>query len=130
MLLRQTGLLGGICFRYCAYKADKAGYDKIPQKLMWEMCEGDINKVTGRTAFDAMRKDDEAGKRVVSRYTEFVAIGVSNCINIFQPDILCIGGGISKEGDTLINPIKAYVEGENYARNISKSTEIKTAAPR
>ena len=32
MLLRQTGLLGGICFRYCAYKADKAGYDKIPQK--------------------------------------------------------------------------------------------------
>lgn len=101
---------------------------RYPKSVMWEMCEGDINKVTGRTAFDAMRKDDEAGKRVVSRYTEFVAIGVSNCINIFQPDILCIGGGISKEGDTLINPIRAYVEGENYARNISKNTEIKTAA--
>ena len=101
---------------------------RYPKSVMWELCGGDINNVNGRTAFDAMRKDDEAGKRVVARYIEFVAVGVSNVINIFQPEILCIGGGISKEGDTLIVPLKASVKGENYARNIPQTTEIRAAA--
>lgn len=101
---------------------------RYPSSVMWELCEGDINNVSGRTAFDGMRKGDDIAKRVVDRYIEYVAIGISNTINIFQPDILCVGGGISKEGSTLIDPIVAYVEGENYARHISKKTEIKTAA--
>ena len=100
---------------------------KYPKSVMWELCGGDINKVDGRTAFDAMRKGDVAGKMVVDKYVEYVAVGVSNNINIFQPDVLCIGGGISKEGDNLIKPIKAFLEGENYARNIEKNTEVKVA---
>ena len=101
---------------------------RYPKSVMWEMCENDINKVNGKTAFDAMRKGDDAGKMVVDKYIEYIAVGISNNIIIFQPDVLCIGGGISKEGDTLINPIKAYFDGENYARNIEKKTEIKVAA--
>lgn len=101
---------------------------RYPKSVMWELCDNDINKVNGKTAFDAMRKGDEAGKMVVDKYIEYIAVGVSNNIIIFQPEVLCIGGGISKEGDTLINPIKAYFEGENYARNIDKKTEIKVAA--
>lgn len=100
---------------------------KYPKSVMWELCGSDINKVDGRTAFDAMRKGDAAGKMVVDKYVEYVAVGVSNNINIFQPDVLCIGGGISKEGDNLIKPIKAFLEGENYARNIEKNTEVKVA---
>ena len=100
---------------------------RYPKSVMWELCEGDINNVSGRTAFDAMRKNDEAGKMVVDKYVEYVAVGISNNINIFQPDVLCIGGGISKEGDNLIKPIKAFLEGENYARNIEKNAEIKIA---
>ncbi|MBQ3817540.1 MAG: ROK family protein, partial [Clostridia bacterium] len=101
---------------------------KYPQSVMWDMCEGDINKVSGRTAFDAMRKGDLAGKKVVDDYIKYVAVGISNNINIFQPEVICIGGGVSKEGDTLVIPIREYVSGENYARNVEKKTEIKTAA--
>ncbi len=62
--------------------------------------------VVYKTVFDAMRKNDIAGKRVVDKYIEYLGVGVSNFINIFQPDVLCIGGGICKEGDTLIKPLK------------------------
>ena len=101
---------------------------RYPKSKMWEICGGDISKVSGRTSFDAMRAGDDTAKRVVDRYIEYVAIGISNNINIFQPDVLCVGGGISKEGGTLIDPIVAYVEGENYARHIAKKTQIKAAA--
>ena len=105
------------------FSDDWEGYTKVIE----EMCENDINKVSGKTAFDAMRKGDDAGKMVVDKYIEYIAVGVSNNIIIFQPEVLCIGGGISKEGDTLTKPIKAYVDGENYARNIEQQTEIKVA---
>lgn len=100
---------------------------KYPDTVMWEMVGGDINAVNGLTAFDAMRKGDEAGKQVVEKYIYYIAVGVANNINIFQPEIFCIGGGISKEGDNLIIPLKKYVEGDNYARNLKKKAVIKTA---
>ncbi len=100
---------------------------KYPKTIMWEMTGGDINAVNGITAFDAMRKGDEAGKQVVDKYLSYIAVGIANNINIFQPEILCIGGGISKEGETLTMPIKAIVEGDNYARNLKKKCIIKTA---
>ena len=100
---------------------------KYPKSIMWEMVKGDINAVSGRTSFDAMRKGDEAGKQVVEKYCNYVAVGIANNINIFQPEIICIGGGISKEGDTLIEPVKKIVLGDNYARNLAKNAIIKTA---
>ena len=100
---------------------------KYPDTVMWDLVDGDIKAVSGRTAFDALRKGDKAGKAVVDRYIEYLAVGIANNVNIFQPEILCIGGGISKEGDNLIVPLGEILAGENYARNIPNKVEIKTA---
>lgn len=101
---------------------------RCPDSVMWKLVGGDVNRVSGITAFDAMRKGDAAGKRVVDKYLHYVAVGITNMINIFQPDALCIGGGISKEGDTIIKPITDFVERERYSKNVEKQTLIKTAA--
>ncbi len=100
---------------------------KYPNTIMWQMCNNDINAVNGRTAFDAMRKGDDAGKLVVDKYIYYISVGIANCINIFQPEIICIGGGVSNEGDNLTEPIKKYVEGDDYARNVNNKSKIKTA---
>ena len=71
-----------------------------------------------------MRAGDDTAKRVVDRYIEYVAIGISNNINIFQPDVLCIGGGVCNEGDPLLLPMKEIVKKEVYTRNSPKNTEI------
>lgn len=102
--------------------------EKYKDSAMWELVEGDISKVNGRTAFDAMRKGDEAGKLVVDEYIKYLACGVTNIINTFQPDILCIGGGISHEGDTLMVPLKEIVSREVYSRNSARNTEIVAAS--
>ncbi len=100
---------------------------KYPNTIMWQMCNKDINAVNGRTAFDAMRQGDDAGKLVVDKYIYYISVGIANCINIFQPEIICIGGGVSNEGDNLTEPIKKYVEGDDYARNVTNKSKIKTA---
>jgi len=109
-------------------KTTKEEMQKNKLSIMWQMVDGDINKVSGRTAFDAMRKGDKSAKAAVDLYIKFLAAGITNTINIFQPDILCLGGGISKEGDYLINPLKEIVSREVYSRNSKKNAKIVTAA--
>ena len=94
---------------------------------MWNLVEGDLRNVTGRTAFDGYRMGDKSVCEVVDKYIQYIACGLTNVINIFQPDIICIGGGVSKEGDTLIAPLMGYVNAERFGKNLSKQTEIVTA---
>ena len=84
-------------------------------------------RVTGRTAFDAMRLGDKAGKEVVDLYLEYLACGLASIINIFQPRIITIGGGISGEGQSLIDALEPLVRAEQYGCGLVKLTDIRIA---
>lgn len=105
----------------------KQAMKRYPESEMWNLCGGSLDNVSGITAFNAMRKGDYAGKMVVDNYIGYIAVGLSNMINIFQPEVICIGGGISREGDTLIVPLREIVAGENYGRNMKEKVVIKAA---
>lgn len=96
--------------------------------LMWEMCGNDLNKADARIAFAAMKKGDRAGKEVVDMYISYLACGITNMINIFQPEVLLIGGGVCNEKDYLLKPLTEIVNADQYTRNQSVKTEIKIAA--
>ena len=89
--------------------------------------EKNDGKVSARHAFMAMREGDSAGKAVVDKYIKYLAAGITNVINIFQPDILCIGGGVCNEGDPLMKPMVGLVKKEVYTRMLDKNTEITVA---
>ena len=97
-----------------------------PGTVMAEYAERDGHS-SARHAFDAMRAGDAAGKAVVDKYIKYLASGITSVINIFQPDILCIGGGVCNEGDPLMVPLKDLVAKEVYTRMIEKNTKITVA---
>ena len=94
-----------------------------PDSIMNKMAE-ERGKVTARTSFDCMRAGDKYAKAVVDKYIKYLAAGITNTINTFQPDILCIGGGVCNEGDNLLIPLKAQVAKQIYSKNNAKNTEI------
>ncbi|MBR2877694.1 MAG: ROK family protein [Clostridia bacterium] len=83
--------------------------------IMNDMIDGNIDRVDGKTAFDAAKQGDKAALEVVKKYAEYVGCGIANIINIFQPEKVVIGGGISNQGDYLLNPIKEYCTLEVYS---------------
>ena len=91
---------------------------------MWQIVGGDLNKVDGRTAFQAMRAGDAAAKTVVDQYISYLSCGLLNCINILQPDILCVGGGIGNEGEALLTPVREIIDRESYSKYSTKQTQI------
>ncbi len=84
-------------------------------------------KISARTAFEAMKAGDEAGKEVVDEYIRYLACGLTNIVNIFQPEVISIGGGISGEKDNLLRPLIPIISKEQYGGGIVKSTVIKIA---
>lgn len=104
-------------------RMSKEAMAQFPESIMNKMAE-EKGKVTARTSFDAMRAGDKAAKDVVDTYIKYLAAGITNTINIFQPDVLCIGGGVCNEGDPLLLPVKALVEKEDFANKSEKRTEI------
>ena len=92
--------------------------------IMWDMIGGDIEKTSGRTAFAASRQGDRAGQEVVDEYIKYLAWGMINIVNIFQPEVFCIGGGVSGEGDYLLKPLTEIVDKYQYG---AASRDVKTA---
>lgn len=103
----------------------KAAMEKNPDSLMHEYAKKE-GAVTGRTSFDAAKAGDKAAKEVVAQYAVYVAEGITNLENIFQPEIICIGGGISREGEYLVAPIREFVKNNGYNKYMKK-TDIVTA---
>ncbi len=84
-------------------------------------------KVSGKTAFLAAKEDDIAAKRVVSTYIKYVSEGIISLVNIFRPDIVLIGGGISNEGDYLMQRIQHRVNRFAYGGSRNPYVLVKKA---
>ncbi len=83
-----------------------------PQSLLHQ-CISD-GHVSGRTAFVAARQNDPAALAVVEQYIEYLACGVTNLVNLFDPELVLVGGGVANEGEALLAPLREIVSREKY----------------
>lgn len=97
----------------------KRAMDKTPDSLMHKVA-ADEGKISGSTAFDAADMGDSAAKQVVDNYIRYVADGIVSCANFVQPEITSIGGGVSKQGESLIAPIREYVDDYGFNKYMPK----------
>jgi glucokinase len=94
---------------------------------MWEVVLGDIKNVDGRTAFECSKIGDKTAIEVVDTYVKYLSESIMNMLNIFRPEAFIIGGGISGQGDYLIDKIVDYLERFDYGYKFAPKTKILTA---
>lgn len=88
----------------------KRAASENPDSIIHQLVQGNLEKINAKTAFDAMREGDATGTAVVNQYIRYLAEGIADMINIFQPAKVVIGGGVSKEGETLLKPLREMVK--------------------
>ena len=67
-------------------------------------------EITGKTVFDAADRGDETANAVADRFCDYLGAGVTNIVNALAPEVILIGGGISRQGERLLAPVRRYVE--------------------
>lgn len=78
---------------------------------LWQEA-GDLKGVDACTAFRTAEKGDAVAKKILEHYIVALGAGLVNMVNIFQPQIITISGGVSKEGENLLAPLRAIAEKE------------------
>ena len=101
----------------------KEEMERSPASKMWELSPA-LDAVNGKTSFEAAKLGDAAAQKVVDLYIGYLACGVANMMNIFQPEVLCIGGGICGQGDNLLHPLSEIVFAEQYAKTSPEKTRL------
>ncbi len=105
-----------------------AAMDQSRDSIMWGMVGGDLSRVDGCTAFEAMRKGDAVARAVVDQYLRYLADGLSNFVNIFQPEVIALGGGVSHERDEdLLLPLQRMVLEDCFGREADRHTRLAKA---
>ena len=119
--------------RYASARAlsedTKAAMREHRDTIMWDLVK-DIDHVNAKTSFDAMEKGDALAKQVVENWMEYVGCGIANVVNTFEPEVICIGGGVSNQGETLLGPVRAYVEKETHDITTGRVPEIRACVLR
>ncbi len=101
--------------------------EKNKDSFMWQLCDGSLDNISGRTAFEAMKAGDAEGKAVVDEYIRALSEGICSIVNALQPELICIGGGVSKEGALLTDPINEFIDKYAFARFADKKTRVVAA---
>ena len=96
--------------------------------IMYKVVNGDINRIEARLVFNCAKQNDKLAVRVVDKYVTYLSFGIENLINILQPDVIVIGGGISNAGEYLLEKINDLIK-DSYemARDLDKRTKIELA---
>lgn len=74
--------------------------------------------VSGKTAFECAKQGDAAAQEVVGQYIDYLANGIGGLVNVFRPEIVLLGGGLSAQGDALLDPINGAVKKYVFASDI------------
>ncbi|MDR0832054.1 MAG: ROK family protein [Bacillales bacterium] len=137
MVLKMGGIKCGCgrngCFEAYAsatalIRQTKEAMKKDNRSLLWEYAKGNINNVGGKNAFECAKLKDVTALKVIDKYVTYLSEGILNFCNIFRPNIIILGGGISYQGDYLLEKVNYYCKEHNWGLLNSPSVEIKIAS--
>ena len=120
----QRGCLEAYCSATALVSEAKRMMKLYPDSLMWRLSAEHQGRVNGIIPFQAQRQGDIAATQVVDDFIDYLAIGIANIINMFQPEVVCVGGGISGEGENLMRPLRDKLKYISFGTNDSRTKVV------
>ena len=108
-------------------KDAKAMADTHPDSLLHKLSEQVGGKIDGEIIFRAVEEGDYVAQTVFQNYIKYLGEGLISIVELFQPEVVTIGGGLSNAGDKLLEPLKAYIAENSRWLTSETRMEIRVA---
>ncbi len=106
--------------------ARQSALDNINSPL-YKAVDGDMTKMNAKIPFDLAAEGDVFSKAIIDEYITNLSKGLVNVVNIFQPEIIVLGGGVSAQGEVLLKPLREKMKKEIYGGEDMLKTEVGVA---
>ncbi len=100
--------------------------DGRKESLLWKEIDF-LDDLDGEKFFNAVRSGDKTAEKVLAGYCNYLAEGLTNLINILQPDVIVLSGGITRAADLFLDKVKEKVARDVYSRDSRINTKITIA---
>jgi glucokinase-like ROK family protein len=104
-------------------RAARLELEKGAKSILRDMCNDNLDNLTAEMVADAAKKGDALAWNVFHRAAEYLGIGISALINLFNPEAIVIGGGVTMAGDILFDTVRKTVKARALSK-ISHEVEI------
>ena len=119
----NRGCLEAYCSATALIKDTKEAMINNRDSKLWEVCDSPEN-VDGKTVYAAAALGDGVSKKLIENFINYLSIGITNIATLIQPEIICIGGGMSAEGDRLIKPLNDIIEKNKLMSSLKSKPKI------
>ncbi|MBC7673418.1 MAG: ROK family protein [Polaromonas sp.] len=93
------------------------------------MVEGNFENITARIVYDAAKLGDPIASEIVKDTARYLGAGVANLLNIFNPDIVVLAGGVAEAGDALFVPLRAEVRRRAFSPAVNAMKIVPGSLP-
>ncbi len=123
----REGCVESYCSATALIKFSKKAAAENHDSLLYKLCNENVENMDARIPFEAMKRGDKTAIKVIAEYTENLACALTDFSNIFKPEIILIGGGLSIHGKILTDPINEYLKKYSFASDLLKVAPVKIA---
>jgi glucokinase len=99
------------------------------QSLMPKLVDGRLEDLTAETVYNAAKRGDPLANELVRDTARYLGVGVANLLNIFNPDVVVIAGGVTQAGDVLFVPLLAEVKRRAFRPAVAAARIVPGALP-
>lgn len=99
------------------------GLEAGAASLLPDMVGGEVERITAETVYEAIVAGDAYAAEVMRETARFLGTGIANLINILNPEMIVISGGVTRAGDHLFEPLRAEVRRRAF-REASETCRI------
>lgn len=80
------------------------------KSIILEKANNNINCIDAKIVFDSYRENDEVAIEIINRFKNYLAIGISNLVHSFDPEVISLGGGVSRAHDIILDGLEELVK--------------------
>ncbi|MGH7602414.1 MAG: ROK family protein [Gemmatimonadaceae bacterium] len=112
-----------------AERAKEAVLGDETESILLSLVGGDLKKISAQTVYEAAKRGDTLATEVVRETGRILGAGVSNLLNIFNPDVVVMAGGVTQAGDELFKPLRAEVKRRAFKPAVEACRIVAGALP-
>lgn len=87
----------------------REGIEAGDHSILADLVDGDISRITAQTVYDALLQGDEHAQDVMLETAKILGAGIANVVNLFNPEVVVVVGGVTRAGDHLFTPLRTEV---------------------
>lgn len=91
-----------------------------PESLIAKQAGGDLSAIDAKLVIDCAKEGDETALAVFDRYVDYLSSGCASIMNLLDPEVIAIGGGVSHAGEFLFAPLNALTQKKCFFRECGK----------